>query len=159
MSMIGLSRHLRLMLRGEILVIEARLGFAARRGAILVLALLFAGLALVFLNMALFAWLEPHWGPVWTPAGLGIINLVLAGGALGLRLVLRPGPELALAEEIRAMAGESLEAEVRSAPFIGALGGGGGGLDRSALAGLLVPAIGSIVGALRKRRKHEEKPE
>jgi hypothetical protein len=31
------------------------------------------------------------------------------------------------------------------------------GLDRSALAGLLVPAVGSIIGALGKRRKQAAK--
>ena len=55
------------------------------------------------------------------------------------------------------MAGESLEAEIRSAPLLGSLAGGGVGLDRSALAGLLVPAVGSIIGALGKRRKQAAK--
>jgi hypothetical protein len=157
MNMTGLSRQLRLMLRGEILVIQAKLGFAMRRVTMLALALLLAGVGVVFVNIAVFAWLSPMWGPVWTPAGLGLINLALAGAALGLALALRPGPELALAEEIRAMAGESLEAEIRSTPLLGSLAGGGVGLDRSALAGLLVPAVGSIIGALGKRRKQAAK--
>ena len=156
MNMTGLSRHLRLMLRGEMLVIQAKLGFAMRRISILTLALLFAGLALVFVNMALFAWLSPMWGPVWTPAGLGLLNLFLAAAALVLAAVLRPGPELALAEEIRTMAGEALEADIRVTPLLGALSGGGG-MDRSALVGLLVPAMGSIIGALGKRRKQPAK--
>lgn len=160
MNMSGLSRHFRLMLRGELLVVQAKLGFAMRRTLILAFALLLAGVGLVFLNIALFAWLSPLWGPVWTPAGLGLINLALAGLAVGVALVLRPGPELVLAEEIRAMAGESLEAEIRATPVLGALAGGGaGGLERTALAGLLVPVAGSIIGALGKRRKQAAKPD
>lgn len=149
MSMTTLSRQLRLMLRGEILVIKAELAFAARRGAMLALALLFAGLGLVFVNMGLYAWLSPYWGPVWTPAGLGLINVALAALALVLAAMAKPGPELQLAEEIRDMAGETLEAEIRATPLLGMLGGGGGG---TAAAGLLVPAMSMIIGAMGKRR-------
>lgn len=147
MSMTTLSRQLRLMLRGEILVIKAELAFAARRGAMLALALLFAGLGLVFVNMGLYAWLSPYWGPVWTPAGLGLINVALAALALVLAAMAKPGPELQLAEEIRDMAGETLEAEIRATPLLGMLGGGG-----TAAAGLLVPAMSMIIGAMGKRR-------
>jgi hypothetical protein len=156
MTMTTLSRQLRLVLRGEILVIQAKLAFAARRGSMLAFALLFAGLGLVFLNIGLFAWLSPLWGPVWTPIGLGLINLVLAAGAMVLAALAKPGPELQLAEEIRAMAGETLEAEIRSVPLLGMLGGGGGG---PAAAGLLVPAMSMIIGALGKRRKQSGKTE
>lgn len=149
MSMTTLSRQLRLMLRGEILVIKAELAFAARRGAMLALALLFAGLGLVFVNMGLYAWLSPYWGPVWTPAGLGLINVALAALALVLAAMAKPGPELQLAEEIRDMAGETLEAEIRATPLLGMLGSGGGG---TAVAGLLVPAMSMIIGAMGKRR-------
>jgi hypothetical protein len=157
MSMTTLSRQLRLMLRGEILVIKAELAFAARRGAMLAFALLFAGLGLVFLNMGLYAWLSPLWGPVWTPAGLGLINLGLALAAIVVAAVAKPGPELQLAEEIRDMAGETLEAEIRSAPLLGMLGGGASG--GPAAAGLLVPAISMIIGALGKRREKARKAE
>lgn len=149
MSMTTLSRQLRLMLRGEILVIKAELAFAARRGAMLALALLFAGLGMVFVNMGLYAWLSPYWGPVWTPAGLGLINVALAALALVLAAMAKPGPELQLAEEIRDMAGETLEAEIRATPLLGMLGSGGGG---TAAAGLLVPAMSMIIGAMGKRR-------
>lgn len=148
MTMTTLSRQIRLMLRAEILVIQAKLTFAARRGTMLAFALLFAGLGLVFLNMGLFAWLSPLWGPVWTPIGLGFINLLLAVAAMALAALAKPGPELQLAEEIRAMAGESLEAEFRSTPLLGMLGGGG-----SAAAGLLAPAMSMIIGALGRRRR------
>ena len=149
MNLQNLSRHARLMLRGEVLAVQAKLAFTIRRSLIAALALLFAGIGLVFINIGLFAFLSPSWGAVWTPVGLGLINIALALAALAIALVIRPGPELALAEEIRNMAGEQLETEFRSASISGVLGGG---LDRTAMAGLLLPAVTSIVRAMAKRK-------
>ena len=146
MNFNSLSRHIRLVLRGELLLLQAKLAFALKRSAFLGLALLFAGLGLVFINIGVFAWLSPLWGPVWTPVGLGLINLALAAAALAIAAVVKPGPDMALAEEIRVMAAESMEAEIRSAPLMGGLGGG-------SLAGLVLPAISTIIGAMAKRRK------
>lgn len=146
MNFNSLSRHIRLVLRGELLLLQAKLAFALKRSAILGLALLFAGLGLVFINIGVFAWLSPLWGPVWTPVGLGLINLALAAAALAIAAVVKPGPDMALAEEIRVMAAESMEAEIRSAPLMGGLGGG-------SMAGLVLPAISTIIGAMAKRRK------
>ncbi|MCA3554070.1 hypothetical protein [Aestuariivirga sp.] len=146
MNLNSFSRHIRLILRGEVLLVQARLAFAMKRSAFLGFALLFAGLGFVFINMGLFVWLSPLWGPVWTPAGLGLINLALAAAALAIAAFVKPGPEMALAEEIRNMAADSIETEIRSAPLMGGLGGG-------SVAGLLLPAISTIIGAMAKRRK------
>jgi len=151
-SLNTLSRHVRLIIRGEMLAVQAKLAFTMRRTLFAAFALLFAGLGLVFVNIGLFAYLTPLWGPVWTPMGLGLINVALAVLALVIAALLKPGPELALAEEIRNMAGESLEADIRSASLGQKLGGG---LERGAMAGLLIPAVTSIVGALAKRRREK----
>ena len=151
MSLNNLSRHIRLIVRGEMLMVQAKVAFAMRRSAFIALALLFAALGLVFLNMGLFAWLSPIWGPVWTPAGLGLINVSLAALALALAFALKPGPEMALAEEIRNMAAESIETEIRSTPLMGGLVGG----ERSAVAGLVLPAITAIIAGLAKRRREK----
>lgn len=145
MNLHNLSRQVRLIIRGEMLTVQAKLAFAMRRTLFAAVALLFAGLGLVFLNIGLFALLTPQWGPVWTPIGLGLINIALAVAALAWAASMKPGPELALAEEIRNMAGEQLEAEF---PL-------GTGFDRSAMSGLLVPAVTAIVGALARRRKEK----
>ena len=146
MSFNSLSRHIRLIVRGEMLLLQAKLGFALKRSAFVGFALLFAGLGLVFVNIGLFAWLSPLWGPVGTPLGLGLINLVLAAVALAVALFVKPGPEMALAEEIRNMAAESIETEIRSTPLMG-------GLGSSSMAGLVLPAVSTIIGAMAKRRK------
>jgi hypothetical protein len=149
MNMHILSRQARLLMRSELLVVQAKLAFTMRRALLAALALILAGLGLVFVNIGLFAFLTPLWGPVWTPMGLGLINIGLAAIAILIAALMKPGPELALAEELRNMAGEALEAEVRAAPLLAALSGG---YDRSAMAGLLLPAITSIIGALSRRR-------
>ncbi len=152
MTIHNLPRHARLLIRGEILVAQAKLAHAMRRGAFLAFALLFAGLGLVFINIGLYEFLLPLWGAVWTPVGLGLINAGLAVVALAVAATLKPGPELAMAEEIRSMAGQSLEAEVKSASLADVLGGG---VQGAAVTGLLVPAITSILRGLGKRRKTE----
>ena len=152
MSLHTLSRHIRLIVRGEMLMMQAKLAFALRRSAFVAFALVFAALGLVFLNIGLYDWLIPLWGPVWTPIGLGLANVALAGIALVLAATVKPGPEMALAEEIRDMAADSIETEIRTAPLMGALAGGG---DRSAMVGLVLPALTAIIGSLAKRRKEK----
>jgi len=146
MSLHNVTRHVRLIVRGELLMLQAKLAFAMKRGTYVGFALLFAGLGLVFVNMGLFAWLSPLWGPVWTPAGLGLINLALAAAALAVAAFVKPGPDMALAEEIRNMAADSIETEIRSAPLMGGLGAG-------SMAGLVLPAVSTIIGAMSRRRK------
>jgi hypothetical protein len=149
MNINNLSRHIRLIIRGELLLVQAKIAFAMRRTVFVAFALLFAGLGLVFLNMGLFAWLSPLWGPVWTPVGLGLINVALAAAALALAAFIKPGPEMALAEEIRNMAADSIETEIRATPLMGGLVGG----ERSAVASLILPAITAIIGSLARRRR------
>lgn len=147
MNLNNLSRHIRLIIRGEVLMLQAKLAFALKRSVFVGFALLFAGLGLVFVNMGLFAWLQPLWGPVWTPAGLGLINIGLAVLALAIAAFVKPGADMALAAEIRDMAAESIETEIRSAPLMGGISSG------SAMAGLVLPAVSSIIGAMARRRK------
>ena len=117
------------------------------------LTLLFVGLKLAGVIGWSWWWvLAPLWGPVGTPAGLGLLNVALAGVAFLAAASMKPGPELALAEEMRNIAGQSLEEEIRSQPLMGAALGGP---DRTAFAGLLLPALTMIVGALRQRRKEK----
>jgi hypothetical protein len=150
MNLHAVSRHARLVARSEILLVQAKLSLVMRKAVLAAFALLLAGLGLVFLNMALFAVLTPLWGPVWTPAGLGLINVALAALAIIVAALLKPGPEAAIAEELRNTAGESLENELRSSPLAG---GFTGGFDRSALSSLMLPALSTVISVLAKRKK------
>ena len=149
MSMQAITRHVRILLRSELLAAQARLSYALRRSAVTVCALIFAGLGLVFVNMGLYAWLLPQWGAVWTPAGLGFINFALAGIALLIAALVKPGPEIALAEELRNLSTQEIETELRAMPLLGGLGSG----DRLQMTQLVVPALTAIIGSLARRRK------
>ncbi len=149
MNLQNVTRHIRIAVRAELLAAQAKLSFAMRRTSIMVLALLFIALGVVLVNMALFAWLTPAWGPVWTPLGLGLLNFGLAVIALLITSVMKPGPEIQLAEDLRNMAGEAIEAELRSAPLLGSFAGG---FERAAMSSLLLPALSTIIGAMRKRK-------
>jgi hypothetical protein len=140
MTMQTVSRHLRLIARAELLTIQAKVAFVMRRTLLISLALLVAGIGVVFVNIGLFAYLSPLWGAVWAPMGLGLINIALALAALLAAAMLRPGPELVLAEELRSLAGESLEAELASATPL-------------SLPGLLLPTVTTIVAAVKRHRK------
>ena len=146
-----LIRHARILLRSELLAAQARLSHVLRKGSFAACALLFLGIGVVFLNIGLYAWLLPYWGAVWTPIGLGLLNFALAALATVLALVVRPGPELALAEEMRSLSTQEIETELRSAPLLGAFAGG----DRSQALQLLLPALTAILGSFLKRRKSQ----
>ena len=150
MNLHNISRHGRIFIRGELLAVQAKLAFAMRRTALLSLALVFLALGMILINIGLYAYLQPLWGPVWAPAGLGLINVALAGLAILVASIMKPGPELAMAEELRNMAGDALEAEVKSGSIVGGLAGG---LDRAGMSSLVLPAITTIIGALAKRRQ------
>ena len=96
MNLQKLSRDVKLVVRGEMLVVHAKLAFAMRRSLFVALALIFAGLGIVFVNIGLFAYLTPLWGPVWTPVGLALINMALALAAIGYAAVMeaRAGAQL-----------------------------------------------------------------
>jgi hypothetical protein len=156
MNLASVVRNLRLYGKAERLLLQAQAGQVARRGASLVFALLFAGIGLVFLNVALFAWLTALWGPVWAPAILGGVNLLLAGLAALLAQAARPSAEVQLAEQVRDLAAGEVERELSSGPLlqgVTSLAGGGDGTLR-----LILPVLTTLVAALGKRKAAAGKP-
>ncbi len=150
MNLQSLARNTRLYARAEGLVAEIRLRLLARKLVLSVLAVAVALLGLVFVNIALFNYLESAWGPVWTPLALGLANLALAVPLLLIAAAAKPGPELAMAEDLRKAAAAALEADFQAGQGLaGALGGFAG--DSNA-ARLLIPTIGLIIGALRRKK-------
>lgn len=150
MNLATLTRNLRLYAKAERLLLEAQARHAARKGAMLALALLFGGIGLVFANVALFAWLTALWGPVWAPAALGVLNLGLAGLVLLLARGSRGNPEVQLAAEVKDLAAGEVERELASGSFmqgVSALAGGGESTLR-----LLLPVLTTLIGALGKRK-------
>ena len=108
MNLQSLARNARLYARAEGLVAEIRLRLLVRKLVLSLLAVAFALLGLVFVNMALFNYLVSAWGPVWTPLALGLVNFALAIPVLLIAASAKPGPELAMAEDLRKAAGAAL---------------------------------------------------
>jgi hypothetical protein len=67
MNIHSLAAATRIYMRTGKIIIEAQLGQIARRSGLMIFAGAFVLLAVVFLNLGLFAYLGPRWGPVWTP--------------------------------------------------------------------------------------------
>ena len=146
MNLQSLARNARLYARAEGLVAEIRLRLLVRKLVLSVLAVAVALLGLVFVNMALFNYLVSAWGPVWTPLALGLVNFALAVPVLLIAASAKPGPELAMAEDLRKAAGAALEEDFHSGQGLGGFAG------ESNAARLLIPTIGLIIGALRRKK-------
>lgn len=156
MNLEALARNFRLYLRATALAAEVRLRLQLRKTVLTVLALAMAIAGLVMINLAAFRALETAWGPLWTPLALGLANLALAA-VLGLAmLMVKPGRELTAANDLRQMAYNSMEADLKSVQAgSGLLPGLFGGSTEMHAAHLLIPIISTIIGALRRARKPE----
>jgi hypothetical protein len=150
MNLQSLAKNARLYVRAEGLVAEIRLRLLGRKLVLSVLAIAVAILGLVFVNIALFNYLVAVWGPVWTPLALGLVNFALAIPVLLLAASAKPGPELAMAEDLRKAAAAALEADFQSGQGLAETFGGFAGESNAAR--LLIPTIGLIIGALRRKK-------
>jgi hypothetical protein len=155
MNVQTIIRHARLYVRAETLVAEIRLRVHLRKMALAMTALAVALLGLVMLNVAMFEFLQSLWGPIWTPLALGLANFAIAAIAIAVAAATKPGPELALAEELRKTSTAGLEAGFQSAGGdAGLLGILTGRSIETHAASLLIPAISSIIAAMRRRKKN-----
>ncbi|MGB8818392.1 MAG: hypothetical protein WCC66_10780 [Rhizobiaceae bacterium] len=145
MNMHTTAKSARLYLRAELIAAQIRLNAGLRKAGLLALAGALLIMALAFLNIGLYAWLLAQWGPVLTPVGLGIFNIVIAMILFAAALLSRPGPELEFADEMRKLSADALENELKSGfanPF-----------STQNAAHLLFPAITGIIGAMRARKQ------
>jgi hypothetical protein len=149
MNIQTLAKSARLYARSEFLITEIQLKTFARKLALISLAVLTAFMGLAFINMAAFAYLQTLLGPVWTPLSVGFANLILAGFALLAAVLTHAGSDLAMAKELRKLSGDALEAEFQAGHSVG---GFQAGQSDSNIARLLIPAVISIVGAMRRRK-------
>jgi hypothetical protein len=151
MSIANVTRAGRAYLRAEMLVARIRMRTEAQRLLLTAMAAVLGLMGLGFINIALYAALSAQWGPVWTPLALGLADIGLAIVAMAAAAVRKPGPELALAEEVKAMAGAALEEQAQSGFGAASLVGGLAGGDSTAR--LLIPLVTSLVGAIRRRKE------
>ena len=157
MNFQNLAKTARLYARSEAMVAEIMLRAFGRRMTFTIIAILAGVMGLAFLNVAVYVYLLSLWGPVWTPLLIGLANFVIAGLAIVVAGVTHPGPELAMAKELRDTASRNLEEEFHAGSPIGGLAGALGGRSESNLINLLLPAVISIVGALGRRKPAPKK--
>jgi len=146
MNIQSLAKNAQLCVRAEVLVTEIKLRVYFRKLALAVFAAAVALLGLTLLNISLFRTLETAWGPIWTPLILGLANFALAVIALLIAATAKPGPELAMAEDLRKLSAKAVEADLHSSQGLGS------GLIEASAARLLIPALASIIGALRRKK-------
>jgi hypothetical protein len=152
MSLVTLAKAGKAYLRAEMLASRIRMRTEARRLMLLGLATVLALMALAFLNIGLYAALLNLWGPVWTPLSLAALDLLLALIAIVAAAMTRPGPELDMAEEVKALSGAALEDQLaQGIPALNLLGSVAHG--DSSTARLLIPLATTLVGILRKRKE------
>ena len=154
MNIQSLAKNARLYIRAEALVAEIRLRLYFRKLALAIFAVAVALLGLALLNLSLFHALETAWGPIWTPLILGLANFVLAVAAFLIAAAVKPGPELAMADDLRKLSATAVETDLQgSQGFAGILGGSS---IEASTARLLIPALASIIGALRRKKTQEQ---
>ena len=155
MNIQSLINHVRLYVRSEAVVAEIWLKVFVRKFALTSIAILAAVMGLAFVNIALYSFLVSLWAPVWTPLVIGLGNIVLAFGAMLGAILAKPGSELPMAEELRKLSSDALGADFNGTGPAFGMFGAQGGIDNSQITRLLIPAIVSIVGAL---RRHKDTP-
>jgi hypothetical protein len=151
MRLADLTRHTRFLLKIELLIAEVRIRAQMRWLALMCVAAALGLLAFVMLNIAVYELLFTAWGPVGTPLILSGVDLLAAALFAIAAMRLTPGAELAMAQELRSSLISDLEADFGSAQ--NSLGMTSGLLDPR-ITGLLIPAIGTIVRALRSKKAH-----
>jgi len=154
MNIQSLAKNTQLYLRAEILIAEIKLRLHFRKLALAVFAVAVALMGLALLNLSLFRALDTSWGPIWTPLILGLANFALAIIAILIAALAKPGPELAMAEDLRKLSATAVEADFQGGQVLGGLIGGSS--FEAGAARLLIPALATIIGTLRRRKPLEK---
>jgi len=107
-------RNFRVLWRAERLMAEMRLRVLVNQMGLLAVAALIAMFALAMANFAAYLFLAPRTGPVGAALLVALGDIVIAVILVVVARGLRPGPEIAMVEEVRDMALEELEAEAEA---------------------------------------------
>jgi hypothetical protein len=152
-----IARAVRLTIRSEVLVAEIRLLTYARKLMLACLALLAALIGFAFVNVALFEFFQSLWGPIIAPLAIGLGNIVFAGVIVVAAKMVKPGPELAMAEEMRNLSETALESEFQPNHFNDGMLGSSAAARNGNLVKLLVPVVVSIISSMRRSKEHSRK--
>ena len=109
----NLVRDLQVLGKADSLIGKIWLNVMARRFGLFALAGLVAVFGLGMANLAVFFGLQQSWGPVWSAAIVALADLILAVVIVILGRSIHPGPEIELAFDVRKMAIEAIQADLR----------------------------------------------
>lgn len=108
-----LVRDLQVLRKADFLIAKIWLNGLLRRSGLVAFAGLVAVFGLGMANVAGFYALQASWGPVWAATIVALVDLVIAGIVLFVASKAGPGPELDLALDVRKMAIDSVQTDVR----------------------------------------------
>jgi hypothetical protein len=139
-----LIRQIRVLMRVQSGITEARLRLLARRSILLLLAGLIALFGLCMLNVAAFFWLRSLWGPVWAAAAMAAGDFVIAIVVGVVAVTAKSSAELRAALELRQAAVDGIEEEFS------------GLRDQISLPLVLIPLITAIIRGVRKNKPNPQ---
>ena len=146
-------RTLQALRKADLLIGKIWLQVLLRRFGLALFAALIAVFALGMLNAAAFLGLQPSVGPVQAALAVGAGDIVIAGFVLLLAVHAKPGPEMELAQQMRTMALDQLQADA-AALRAAAAQLVHNPLDTAAEK-LLLPAVLSLLRGLRARKQSQ----
>ena len=103
---------LKILARAELMLAKANLRRTAVRGSLVGIALGLVLLAALMLNIGLYELFTDRYGPASGAFLVALLNVGLALLAMLATRLIRPGPEIAMVEEIREMALAELSTDV-----------------------------------------------
>ena len=156
MNIQALSKSARLYARAEAMAAGIRLRLLMRKLILVLSATSIAVLGLVLINLGIFRGLETVWGPVWTPLALGFGNLLLAAVIFLMAAFLKPGRDLAMAEDLSKLAAQAVEDDL-AGPGVGHTLAGllSASSAETSTARLLVPVVATIIQAMRRKKSKD----
>ena len=159
-------KKIQVLVKCETAILQINLQTVARQIILFAVGIVLILLAVAMLNVAIYVAISEHYGQVAGALIVAVINGLLAVALMGVANRTKPGPEAAMAKEIRELAITEINSDVEKvgqnlndlktdvhrirSGFSGLMGGGGG----SSLSLLnLAPLLDILISALRKSKK------
>jgi hypothetical protein len=137
----AVTRHVRLLVRAETLILEVRLRALAQQSLLFATAGVIAAIGLAMLNVAAYVALEPLWGGLWTALAMAAADFIVAAVLAFVATRNPKAADLDMANQLRDQALETLALDARMAAFAGS-------------ASMVV--LPMILGLIRRFRKPKE---
>jgi hypothetical protein len=145
----NLARDLDKLATADAVVADSYLRYMFRKGALYVLACLLATISFVLLGLALYWLLEQSLGVIGATVVVGVIGLLIAGMIAVVAVLQRPGPEFAVAVEMRRSSIGALEQNLTASAMNSAYLYPAG---EALMSSVVLPLISLLIKSLRSSR-------